>query len=519
MKRRGAVLLGVWCLLMALTAVAVAFWQWQLLRQRFEQENMVLLRQASQLVGQHDAHLTALSAVALAPDDPGHRLFLEVAQTVHRYYPRILEIWLVPLSDPAATIGIGPPDRAAWTAVRRAALATVDQQLALLPYPGRPGSYLLVKRSPNSPDARYGLALGINMAELIQDGDGYWEQDQASKRLMLPGEDAVGGPEGDWLSLHFAQPLSSGSQPLVLDTALRIQPAALLDPAVLALAALLVSMIYGAIVLIRQSHARTRAALEQVRVSALDSRLAHAHRVNAMGEMASGLAHELTQPLTSILALAQASRRLVAQGDASRATQALGDVVVQAKRGAALLERFRHWSRPQNQPPAVVDVRRVLDHVHTLLASELASRGVQLRIQAPDIPVGICADAVQMEQVVFNLLRNSLDAVGGQDGEPRIDVALSRVGDRVTLLVRDNGPGVPERLRAQLFSPFVTGREGGTGLGLALCRRLVEGVDGEITLVDEEAAAGACFRVEWPACPFPRRAKGDEDGPSRLSGG
>ncbi|MGB6007999.1 sensor histidine kinase [Castellaniella sp.] len=509
MNRRRAVLAGAWCLLVVLTAVAVALWQWQVQRQRFVQESTALLRQASQLVGQHDAHLTTLSAVALAPDDPDHHLFLEVAQSVRRYYPRIREIWLVPLAGPLRAVGLGAPDQAVWAAVRHAALGSTGQP-ALIPYPGRSDGYLLVKRSPNTAEARYGLALGVDTAQLIQGNDGYWDQDRAAKRLMLPGGRTPDELRGGWLNLHFSQELGSASQALVLDTAFRIQPAALLDPAVLALAVLLVSAVGAGLALIRQSRARARAALEQARISALDSRLAHAHRVNAMGEMASGLAHELTQPLTSILALAQAGRRLLAQGDPVRATQALDDVVVQAKRGAALLERFRHWSRPRSQPPAVVDVRRVLDHVHTLLASELAAHRVRLRIQAPDEPVGIRADAVQMEQVVFNLLRNALDAVGALENEAHIEVTLSQRNGRVILLIRDNGPGVPEPLRAQLFSPFVTGREGGTGLGLALCRRLVERVDGEITLVDDGAAAGACFRVEWPACPFPGRSEGDD---------
>lgn len=484
--------------LLLLAAAATVAWHWQVAAQTFRQQSAALALQASQLAGQHDAHLTALSAVALAPDDPDHRLFQEVAQSIRHYYPRIRAVELVPLAQGAPEVSVGPSSLCAPATLRGAAARSAGQ-LVLESCPGHPADYLLIKRSPNSSEARYALALVIDRAQLVQTADPYWEQPGASRRLELPRQPVPESSRG-LLDLHFSTVLSSASQPLILSTGLRLGWRQLLDPTVLLMVLLLVSAAYAVVLALWSARARTRDALERARVSALDSRLAHASRVNTMGEMASGLAHELNQPLTSILALTQAGGRLLSQGDTAKAAQALQDAAAQAKRAAALLVRFRDWARPEGLQVVVLDAREVLDHVAALLPTTTALQRSTLHLEVPDEAVFIEADAVEMEQVVFNLLRNALEAVQPLGPDARIRVALLRAGDRVVLDVEDNGPGVPSALRERLFSPFVTGRPGGTGLGLALCQRLVERAQGEICLMDGVSAlGGAHFRVSWPA--------------------
>lgn len=510
-RKKQAALLGGWFLLVLLAGGAVVFWHWQALKQNFEQETAALFRRASQLAGQHDAHLTALSAVALAPGDPGHHLFLEVAQSIQRYYPRIDEIWLVPLSTEVPAVGIGLPDPAVQEMIRQAALSSTGQ-VVLLRYAQRPNHYLLVKRSPNTTQAHYGLAMAVDASQLILDTGTYWQRAGVFKALAMPDDVLLTGRDAVFPSLYFSRALSSDSQPLVLKTGAKVNVLDLVDFPALMLVLMAASLVYWAGLASWRARSRTRAALEQARISALDSRLAHASRVNVLGEMASGLVHELTQPLTSILALTQASRRLLSRGEYDALAPVLDDTVAQARRGASLLAHFRNWSRPESMPAQVMDFREVVDNVRMLLATEVATRQVSLQIQMPDAPVGIRGDAVEMEQVVFNLLRNALDAVQCRGGDGCIAVSLRQEAGQAILDVHDNGPGVPEALRADVFSPFVTGRQGGTGLGLALCRRLVERAHGEVFLMDvPEGGLGAHFRVELPACRYPDGVSG---GPS-----
>src|SRR5690606_24203532 len=124
-----------------------------------------------------------------------------------------------------------------------------------------------------------------------------------------------------------------------------------------------------------------------------------------------------------------------------------------------------------------------LDNVEALLAPQAASRGVRLGFDTPASAVFVKADSVEMEQVVFNLVRNALEAVDRQ-GDAWVRVVLKQEGPDVLLDVIDNGPGVPPDLRTRLFTPFTTSRPDGTGLGLALSQRLVERAGGDIFLAD-----------------------------------
>ena len=108
----------------------------------------------------------------------------------------------------------------------------------------------------------------------------------------------------------------------------------------------------------------------------------------------------------------------------------------------------------------------------------------------------VIADPVEMEQIVFNLVRNAIDATAGGSNSAEVTVTLRPAGAEMVLDISDNGPGVPAEIRARLFTPFTTTRTDGTGLGLALSQRLAERAGGEIALVDSDA--GATFRVVLP---------------------
>lgn len=165
---RPLALIAIWCLLLFVAAGALAAWQYRTLATELEQESFALHRLASQRADQHDAHMTALSAIAVASDGRSFDLFLDVASTIARFYPRIDEVQLVPLVPQGAVVGTAPLDPSTAELIRTAAKASTGQ-IALLPHPGRSDHYIMVKRSPNSDAARYGLMLGIDAARLISD--------------------------------------------------------------------------------------------------------------------------------------------------------------------------------------------------------------------------------------------------------------------------------------------------------------------------------------------------------------
>lgn len=493
---RPALLIVIWCLLLLVAAGALAAWQYRALSNELAQESFVLHRLASQRADQHDAHMTALSAIAVASDGRSFDLFIDVASTIARFYPRIDEVQLVPLNPQAEIAGTAPLDPAAAELIRSAAKAS-DGRIALLPHPSRPNHYVMIKRSPNSAAARYGLMLGIDAGKLISDEAPFWARPGVAARLSLPDGRLVTGPAAMPAAIGFSRPLGSASQPLILETGVEIGIADLFPPLQTLLALLTVSLAYLAVLGTLHQRSRARAAVEQARLSALESRLAHASRVNALGEMASGMAHELTQPLTAILAQAQAGRRLANKGDTAALEPVLEDTVTQAKRASAILERFRNWSRPQATPASAFDLRGALTNVQTLLGQEAAARGIGLGVRLPEKPVVVVADPVEMEQVAFNLVRNAMEALEtGHGGTAQVTMSLKDDGARAVFEVSDNGPGVAEAVRPRLFTPFATTRSDGTGLGLALSQRLVERAGGEIALINN--GPGATFRVVLP---------------------
>ncbi|WP_244513151.1 MULTISPECIES: ATP-binding protein [unclassified Ensifer] len=437
--------------------------------------------------------------MAVASEGRRHDLFLDVARTITRFYPRIDEVQLVPLDPAIETIGTTPLDTATADLVRAAAKAS-DGRIALLAHPQRPDHYIMIKRSPNTAEARYGLMLGIDAARLIGDGGPFWSRREVAVSLFLPdGHSLLSSPALPG-AIRFSKALGSASQPLRLETGREIGLTGMFPPLRTGLTLLAISLAYLAALAALRQRARTRAAVQQATLSALESRLTHASRVNALGEMASGMAHELTQPLTAILAQAQAGRRLLAQGQYEALAPALDDNVAQARRASAILERFRNWSHPHAAPPAAFDLRAALANVKALLEPEAASRGVQLDFLVPETPVVVVADPVEIEQVAFNLVRNALEALDGQPHDRgRVAVTLADQGSNAVFEVSDDGPGIAPDIRPRLFTPFTTTRVGGTGLGLALSQRLVERAGGEIALL--ETHHGATFRVVLPRGP------------------
>lgn len=485
---------AAWLVLALATIAAIAANErWRLLSE-LDDESAALHRLASQRAGQHDAHMTALSAVALAGGESGFDLFLDVANALRRFYPRIEAVDLVPVDEDAKGVTTRAAPDAAVDAAIRAAVQASDGSLMLGPMPGVPGRYLLVKRSPNNDEAIYGLGLEIDAQGLLESDRDFWQTASASQSLVFPDGALLIGDELAGLPA-FEQTLGSASQPLVLRTAVTQRMAALFPMSKIVPALILMSALFLAGLALWQQWAGRMQAERAAKLSARETRLAHASRVNSLGEMASGIAHELTQPLTAILTQAQAGRRLLAKGDTQAVASVLDELVAQARRGADILSHLRQWIRPPRGETGMTDLNAAIGGVEALLAPEARKRSVKLKLDLAGEALAVRADRTELEQVIFNLVRNAFEALEEtQDGQ--VNVTSRREAGFAILDVYDNGPGVDEALAGQVFEPFVTGKEQGTGLGLSLSQRIVERMNGEIELLPSQT--GARFQVRLP---------------------
>jgi signal transduction histidine kinase len=206
----------------------------------------------------------------------------------------------------------------------------------------------------------------------------------------------------------------------------------------------------------------------------------------AAGRMAAALAHELNQPLTALTSYAASARRLAAAPAESREplSGALDRVVGEARRAAQVVRRMRDFFRTGSvdlQPTRCDEVARAV--VEAMRADALA-RGAEIRVDAAAMPV-VLADALQLEIVLRNLVANALDALAPAPAPRTVVIGLRHDGGRfVEVTVRDNGPGLSPEARSRLFEPFATTRAAGMGMGLAICRAIVEAHGGTLRAGD-----------------------------------
>ena len=207
--------------------------------------------------------------------------------------------------------------------------------------------------------------------------------------------------------------------------------------------------------------------------------------------MLAELAHELRQPLTGIRTSAELLLESHGEDPAVRVRAAA--IVQQAQRIQLLVERARRKGPPS--PGTKGDVNQAVEAAWSLLQLNAASQGTALERNLAETMPLVRADQVALEQIFGNLLRNALEAMAGKRG--RIRVSTAQQAGAVEAIVEDEGPGVPDAMRARLFSPFSTGRAAGTGLGLYISRSLAEEAGGALDLL--ENGPGARFRLRLPA--------------------
>ena len=223
------------------------------------------------------------------------------------------------------------------------------------------------------------------------------------------------------------------------------------------------------------------------REQALQVQLAHIARVNSMGEMAAGIAHELNQPLTAILNYTSGSLRLLNKQTGMN-NEALREAIVKAgsdaRRAADIIHGLREFMKREELSKRDVSIGECIEPAIDLLRPQLRQLQIALEMKfAPDLP-DIHADRIQIEQVVVNLLLNAMDALkteGSVAGERKIFVDVSLPDPRhVAIAISDNGPPLPADVAERLFDPFFTTKPEGMGMGLSISRSIIESHGGTI---------------------------------------
>ena len=245
----------------------------------------------------------------------------------------------------------------------------------------------------------------------------------------------------------------------------------------------------------------TRAAEEQSRKH--QTELVHVCRLSTMGETATGIAHELNQPLAAIINYANGCARRLRSGrdDKAELLDALERIGGQATRAAEIIKRLRAMVGKQAPSRVVVDLNDLVREVCGFIEFDIRRIGavVDLQLAAERLPVNV--DLVQIEQVILNLLRNALDALGTlpDTAERRVSIRTGRnAASQVYVAVEDSGTGIRPQLMERLFDPFFTTKETGMGMGLTISQTIVADHDGKIR-AESWPGRGAMFIVELPA--------------------
>jgi signal transduction histidine kinase len=227
--------------------------------------------------------------------------------------------------------------------------------------------------------------------------------------------------------------------------------------------------------------------------------LAHAARVSTLGELAASVAHEVNQPLAAIAANAQAARRWLARPvpELDEVRAALDGILQAGERASQVFRRIRALARrtePEHRP---LDLNALVRETVDLLQRELQRRPVDLKLDLDPALPAVEGDAVELQQVLINLIMNALQASEDGGRSPRVELRSLHDGGQVRLSVRDNGPGIAGIDPTRLFEPFYSSKPDGMGLGLSICRSIVARHGGRIEA--RNSPPGSTFIFELPA--------------------
>ena len=451
------------------------------LQQVFETDARIAHRLLSQRVVQHDAVLSTLTLLRSGSEQA------RPEQRLPSVYPQILSVLR------RDTDGSWPsaPLLAAEIESRRLRHAVLtDVNLAkgryLMVMGADPASYALLidvrgmvpwNEWPMAPDAS-----PVRMA-LVYGGQSFVVQPGKQRDDSAPG----------W-RFTFEKHLAADSQPFNVVAQRRVGWGELPWSLMLSWSLLVAVALLGARAWLRQRTDRRRA--EDL------LRLGQVARLNTLGELAAGIAHELNQPLTAMLANTQAAKRVLKEDppDLVTAQLAIQQAVDQAQRASDVVNRLRHAVEQPDRGAHIqdVDLLFVARKALHLLEPELRRRAVQPDVKLEGPAFRVRAEPVALEQIIHNLLMNALEALDQVPvHERRLEIVLSVADKYGRLSLRDTGPGLPSNILRHVFEPFFTTRDGGSGLGLSLSESLASGMGGSLTAFNR-SPRDAEFRLGLP---------------------
>jgi PAS domain S-box-containing protein len=228
--------------------------------------------------------------------------------------------------------------------------------------------------------------------------------------------------------------------------------------------------------------------------------LAHMARVSTMGEITTGLAHELNQPLTAIANYAESCTRAVASQLPDRDEKLLSwieKIAINTHRAGEIIRRLRGFTRKSKPERSLVEINQLVEEVLDLLEGETRHRGIQVQWQRTT-SVRIIVDVLQVHQVLVNLLRNAFEAmVGNPPDQQEVTIALTTTDEQIEISVADSGEGISPENIDRVFDAFFTSKPNGVGIGLAISRSIAEDHGGQLSVV-RNPKRGVTFRFTLP---------------------
>ncbi len=229
--------------------------------------------------------------------------------------------------------------------------------------------------------------------------------------------------------------------------------------------------------------------------------LSHSARLSTIGELTSGIAHEINQPLTAIVNFAEACLRMVRAGtaDTGKLENALEQIAAQGQRAGHITRQLRRLARRGERGHVDVEINRLVNDMLGLVSSELKTNDIRLNLMLDESLPPVECNRIQVEQVVLNLVRNAMDVLEDGDRDTRDLIIRTRRDDAggVVLEVEDSGGGFGDAGAERIFEPFFTTKPEGVGMGLSISRTIIEDHGGRLWA--SEGAAGAVFHVTLPA--------------------
>jgi two-component system sensor kinase FixL len=256
-------------------------------------------------------------------------------------------------------------------------------------------------------------------------------------------------------------------------------------------------------------HDTTDRHAAEKRLHDIQQELVHVSRLSEMGQMASALAHELNQPLAAISNYVKAAQRTaqrIDHPDAARVSELIEKAAGQALRAGEIIRRLRTFTNKSDAQRVPEDLNALVEEAMGLALVGTGEANVSVRTElAPHLPP-VLADRIQIQQVVLNLVRNSIEAMVGRPRRELVVATLQSAG-LVHVHIADTGPGLDPTVAANLFQPFVTTKAAGMGIGLSICKSIIEAHDGRLWLEDT-GPGGTTFRFSLPAV----AGSGEQDG-------